>query len=108
MPEISGIPVSTVGLGCNNFGMTMDQDQASDVVSAALDCGMNFFDTADVYGGTKSETFLGQALTGRRDEAVVTTKFGVLTTPGVRSRPASDVWAWITWTSSCCTIRHRG
>ena len=77
MGEIDGVDVSTVGLGCNNFGMTMDFDQTVAVVDAALDAGINLFDTADVYGGTKSEEFLGRALQGRRDDAVVVTKFGV-------------------------------
>ena len=71
----SGLRVSAVGLGCNNFGMRIDQAQTRMVVDAALDCGVNFFDTADIYGGSKSEAFLGEALKGRRDKAVLATKF---------------------------------
>ena len=71
----SGLQVSVVGLGCNNFGMRIDQAQTRMVVDAALDCGVNFFDTADIYGGSKSEVFLGEALKGRRDRAVLATKF---------------------------------
>jgi aryl-alcohol dehydrogenase-like predicted oxidoreductase len=71
----SGLRVSVVGLGCNNFGMRIDQAQTRMVVDAALDCGVNFFDTADIYGGSKSEVFLGDALKGRRDKAVLATKF---------------------------------
>jgi len=74
---IGALTVSVVGLGCNNFGMRIDADQTADVVSAALDAGITLFDTADIYGGTKSETFLGQALGRRRDEMVLATKFGV-------------------------------
>ena len=71
----SGLKVSIIGLGCNNFGMRIDQAQTRMVVDAALDCGVNFFDTADIYGGSKSEAFLGEALKGRRDKVVVATKF---------------------------------
>ncbi|WP_333806525.1 aldo/keto reductase [Phenylobacterium sp.] len=71
----SGLKVSVIGLGCNNFGMRIDQAQTRMVVDAALDCGVNFFDTADIYGASKSEVFLGEALKGRRDKAVLATKF---------------------------------
>jgi hypothetical protein len=72
---VSGLKVSIIGLGCNNFGMRIDRAQTRMVVDAALDCGVNFFDTADIYGGSKSEVFLGDALKGRRDKAVLATKF---------------------------------
>jgi len=75
--NIGSLSVSVVGLGCNNFGMTIDEKQTADVVSAALDAGINFFDTADMYGGTNSERFLGKALGKRRHEAIVATKFGL-------------------------------
>ena len=68
--------MSAVGIGCNNFGGRMDQRATSAVVGAALDAGINFFDTADVYGGTKSEEFLGQALGKRRQDVLIATKFG--------------------------------
>ena len=74
--EIGSLTASAVGLGCNNFGMRIDADRSQEVVHAALDAGIDFFDTADVYGATRSEEFLGRALAGRRDEAVVATKFG--------------------------------
>jgi aryl-alcohol dehydrogenase-like predicted oxidoreductase len=73
---IGSLTASRVGLGCNNFGMRIDEDRSREVVHAALDAGIDFFDTADVYGGTRSEEYLGRALAGRRDEAVVATKFG--------------------------------
>lgn len=74
--RIGSLEVSVVGLGCNNFGRRLDSNATSAVVNAALDEGINFFDTADVYGGTKSEEFLGRALGRRRDEVVIATKFG--------------------------------
>lgn len=73
----SGPEVSEVGLGTNNFGSRLDQSGASEVVAAALDMGVNLFDTADIYGGGDSERFLGAALKGRRDQAIVATKFGM-------------------------------
>ena len=75
--SIGSLRVSVVGLGCNNFGMRIDAAATERVVHAALDSGINFFDTADIYGATKSEEFLGRALVGRRDRAIVATKFGM-------------------------------
>jgi aryl-alcohol dehydrogenase-like predicted oxidoreductase len=75
MRTLGSLEVSVVGLGCNNFGMRCDEEQSTAVVHAALDAGVNFFDTADIYGGTRSEEILGQALGRRRDEVVVATKF---------------------------------
>ena len=73
----SGLKVSEVGLGCNNFGMRIDQAETKAVVDAALDAGITLFDTADIYGGTKSEEFLGKALGKRRGDIVLATKFGM-------------------------------
>ena len=73
---IGSLEVSVVGLGCNNFGMRIGRAETKAVVDAALDAGINFFDTADIYGGAKSETYLGEALGTRRDEIVLATKFG--------------------------------
>jgi aryl-alcohol dehydrogenase-like predicted oxidoreductase len=70
----SGLVVSRVGLGCNNFGRRIGLDQARAVVDAAIDEGVTLFDTADSYGD--SEQILGTALDGRRDQVVVATKFG--------------------------------
>jgi len=75
--RIGSLEVSVVGLGTNNFGGRIDEAASKSVVDAAIDAGVNFFDTADIYGGTKSEGYLGRALAGRRDEVVVATKFGV-------------------------------
>jgi aryl-alcohol dehydrogenase-like predicted oxidoreductase len=74
---IGPFEVSVVGLGCNNFGMRIGRKETEAVVNAALDAGINFFDTADIYGGAKSETYLGEALGSRRDEIVLATKFGL-------------------------------
>ncbi len=75
--RIGSLDVSVVGLGCNNFGGRLDAGQTASVVDAALDAGINFLDTADIYGKTKSEEFLGRALRGRRDRVVLATKFGM-------------------------------
>jgi len=75
--RIGSLQVSVVGLGCNNFGWRLDADATAKVVHAALDAGVNFLDTADIYGDTKSEEYLGKALRGRREQAVVGTKFGM-------------------------------
>ena len=85
----SGLTVSVVGLGCNNFGGSttsiaganaayglMDLEQTRAVVDAAFDAGVNFFDTADLYGNGGSETFLGEILKDRRNEVVLATKWG--------------------------------
>lgn len=73
----SGLQVSAVGLGCNNFGLRCDAERSTAVVRRALDLGITLFDTADIYGGRgKSEEILGQALAGDRSRVVVATKFG--------------------------------
>jgi aryl-alcohol dehydrogenase-like predicted oxidoreductase len=74
---IGSLTVSVVGLGCNNFGMRVGRKETADVVGAALDAGITLFDSADIYGATKSERYLGAALGARRDEIVLATKFGV-------------------------------
>jgi aryl-alcohol dehydrogenase-like predicted oxidoreductase len=74
--RIGSLTVSLVGLGCNNFGMRIDERESHEVVRAALDAEVTLFDTADVYGATRSEEFLGRALHGLRDEVVIATKFG--------------------------------
>lgn len=75
--SLGSLQVSVVGVGCNNFGSRLDQAGTNDVVHGALDAGVNFFDTADIYGGTESEVLLGNALRGRRNEAIIATKFGM-------------------------------
>jgi aryl-alcohol dehydrogenase-like predicted oxidoreductase len=91
--KIGSLDVSIVGLGCNNFGMRIDEAQTKVVVDAALDEGINFFDTADVYGGRgRSEEFLGKALGPRRDEVLIATKFGSPMSDDGQSQGASGRW----------------
>jgi aryl-alcohol dehydrogenase-like predicted oxidoreductase len=73
----SGLQVSVVGLGCNNFGRRLDVAGSRRVVDAALEAGITLLDTAEMYGGHgRSEEILGEALAGRRDQVVLATKFG--------------------------------
>ena len=74
---IGTLDASVVGLGCNNFGGRIDSAATDKVVHAAIDAGSTLFDTADIYGGTLSEEYLGRALGARRDDVLVATKFGV-------------------------------
>jgi aryl-alcohol dehydrogenase-like predicted oxidoreductase len=75
--RIGSLDVSVIGLGCNNFGRRLDARATNKVVGAALAEGINFFDTADIYGSTHSEEFLGKALGRHRKDVVVATKFGM-------------------------------
>ena len=74
--KIGVLDVSVVGLGCNNFGMMIDAAQTRAVVDAAIDAGVNYFDTAESYGRGQSEEFLGAALGGRRSDVLIATKWG--------------------------------
>jgi aryl-alcohol dehydrogenase-like predicted oxidoreductase len=80
-----GPALSVVGLGCNNFGMKLDAAASQAVVRAALDAGITHFDTAEMYGGGKSEEALGAVLSGVRDEVVIASKF--------LPRGKDDAWA---------------
>src|SRR5438045_2019675 len=75
--RLGSLNVSLVGIGCNNFGWRTDAAGTAAVVDAALDAGINFFDTADVYGAGQSEEFLGRTLKGRRAKAIIDTKYGM-------------------------------
>src|SRR5208283_1294061 len=72
----SGLTVSVVGLGANNFGWRLDLDRSRPVIEAAFDAGINFVDTSDSYDTGNSEKILGEVLKTRRDEVVIATKFG--------------------------------
>lgn len=72
----NGTPVSRLGLGCSNFGKRCDAATSREIVIAALESGVNFFDVADVYGGGTAETLLADGLRGHRDAVVIATKFG--------------------------------
>ena len=73
---IGSLQVSVVGIGCNNFGRRLPEPGAKAVIDAAIDAGINFFDTADVYGPKDSEEFIGRALGKRRSQVLIATKFG--------------------------------
>jgi aryl-alcohol dehydrogenase-like predicted oxidoreductase len=110
----SGLTVSVVGLGCNNFGGSavivpggttyglLDLEQTRAVVDAAFDCGINFFDTADVYGNGGSETFLGEILKDRRHEVVIGTKWG----SGLDGRP-EIAWGSRRYIRQACEVSLR-
>ena len=86
--KIGSLPVTVVGIGCNNFGIRIDENRSHEVVDAALDAGINFFDTADMYANGKSEELLGQALGRRRSDVAIATKFGqVMEGQGRGARP---------------------
>ncbi|MGC9947699.1 MAG: aldo/keto reductase [Bryobacteraceae bacterium] len=75
--QIGSLEVSVVGLGCNNFGWRIDAAASAATVNAALEAGIDFFDTADIYGAGAREEFLGRALGPRRNEVLIATKFGM-------------------------------
>ncbi len=86
----SGMQVSVIGLGCNNFGRRVDLAGTRAVVDAALQAGVTFFDTADIYGAGASEELLGEVLQGRRDQVVLATKFGMDMGDGKGPRGSRD------------------
>jgi len=90
--KIGSLEVTLCGLGCNNFGGRLDAEQTEVVVRAALDSGVNFFDTADIYGGTLSEEFLGRALHSVRDDVIIATKFGMPVGGDAARSGASPAW----------------
>lgn len=85
----SGLEVSAVGLGTNQFGTKLDAEASAGVVRRAVELGINFVDTADIYGGTRSEEFIGRAINGIRGELVLATKFGGARGEGPNSRGGS-------------------
>jgi aryl-alcohol dehydrogenase-like predicted oxidoreductase len=89
--HIGSLEVSVVGLGGNNFGRRLDADATAHVVHAALDAGVTFFDTAELYGDGLSEQYLGRALRGKRQGAIIATKFGHTSAPGDRRGQAANV-----------------
>ena len=74
--KLGSLEVTVVGVGCNNFGPRIDAAQTKIVVDAAIDAGINFFDTATLYGSGKSEEYLGKALGNRRRDVIIASKFG--------------------------------
>jgi aryl-alcohol dehydrogenase-like predicted oxidoreductase len=89
---LGSLAVSVSGLGCDNMGVRIDEARSLETVHAALDCGINHFDTADTYGAGRSEEILGRALSGCRDDVVIATKFGDNPPlPGVEVRPQGQL-----------------
>ncbi len=89
--KLGPLEVTVVGLGCNNFGGRLDEAAANVVIDAALEAGVTFFDTADIYGNQGgSETLIGRALQGRRDQVVLATKFGKEMGDGATRRGSRD------------------
>jgi aryl-alcohol dehydrogenase-like predicted oxidoreductase len=70
----SGLKVSAIGLGTNQFGGKVDQATTQNIIDAAIDLGVNFLDTADVYQGGRSEENIGKALKNKRDKVIIATK----------------------------------
>ena len=89
--RIGSLEVSVIGVGCNNFGWRLDADATAAVVHAALDAGIDFFDTAELYGDGLSEEYLGRALRGRRQSVVIASKFGYKTAPSNRRGHPANV-----------------
>ena len=90
--QLAGRTVSLVGLGCNSVGARVDDERSIEVVHAALDNGITFYDTADVYGQGHSEEMLGKGLGSRRDDVVIATKFAVQMGDDPSHRGASPRW----------------
>ena len=89
--KLGSLEVTVVGLGCNNFGGRIDEDASRAVIDAALEVGVTFFDTADIYGQAGgSETVIGRVLDGRRDQVVLATKFGKEMGDGATRRGSRD------------------
>lgn len=89
---IGSLSSSVLGIGCNNMGRGLDQKATQEIVDTALDCGINYFDTADKYGETRSESFLGEAIKGKRSQVIVATKFGLVLPDQPESGGASAAW----------------
>lgn len=85
----SGLEVSAMGLGTNSFGKRADQPTSLRIMDEALDKGINFIDTANIYAGTESERIIGQALAGRRHQVVLATKAGLVKGEGPNQRGSS-------------------
>ncbi|MWV46360.1 aldo/keto reductase [Paenibacillus sp. HJL G12] len=85
----SGLEVSILGLGTNAFGKRADQDASARIIHHAMDRGINFIDTANIYAGSESERIIGEALVGRRDKVVLATKAGLVNGEGPNTRGSS-------------------
>jgi aryl-alcohol dehydrogenase-like predicted oxidoreductase len=88
----SGLQVSAIGLGGNTFGATVDGDDAVKTIQHAIDQGITFIDTADVYSMGRSEELVGQAVKGRREQVVIATKTGIQLNSGPHAGGLSRRW----------------
>lgn len=88
----SGLKVSAIGLGGNTFGTTVDGDEAVRVIQTALDRGVTFIDTADIYSGGRSEALIGRAVAGRREQVVIASKLAQPMGPGPYQGGLSRRW----------------
>lgn len=89
--RIGSLEVTVIGIGCNNFGWRIDESATKLVVEEALDAGINFFDTADIYDKGHSEQFLGRALGSRRNDVVIASKFGMKFADGKEGASAAYI-----------------
>ena len=85
----SGLKASEIGLGCNNFGSSADVETSSNIINYALEMGINFIDTADVYGQGRSEEIVGKAVKGKRSRVIIATKFGQPRSVGITQQGGS-------------------
>lgn len=85
----SGLKLSAIGLGTNAFGKRADRGSSISIIHEAIDHGVTFIDTANIYAGTQSESIIGEALKGKRDKVVLTTKAGLPTGAGAYERGSS-------------------
>jgi len=85
----SGLKVSEIGLGGNNFGERADEETSIEIINKAFEIGINFIDTADRYARGRSEELVGQAVKGKRSQVIIATKFGSPTTVGPHEQGGS-------------------
>ncbi len=101
----TGLKVSVVGLGTNQFGGKVSQEEAGEILALAADCGVNFIDTADIYQGGASEAAIGEALEGRRGDFVIATKVGLRSGKGPNDGGASRKHIMDSVHRSLCRLR---
>ncbi len=101
----SGLKVSAVGLGTNQFGGKVSQEEVNEILAVSADCGVNFIDTADIYQGGASEAAIGEALEGKRGDFVIATKVGLRSGEGPNDGGASRKHIMDSVQRSLCRLR---
>ncbi len=101
----SGLKVSAVGLGTNQFGGKVSQEEVNEILAVSADCGVNFIDTADIYQGGASEAAIGEALEGKRGDFVIATKVGLKSGAGPNDGGASRKHIMDSVQRSLCRLR---